>query len=62
MKKNRRKLKLNRETIRNLDANHLQGVAGAGTEIPWQCETGPATGPATVCNDTTNVPTACVSC
>ena len=52
--KKRRKLRLNRETLRHLDARHLRGVAGgAETDIPWQCETGPETGPVTACNDTT---------
>jgi hypothetical protein len=51
--KKRRKLRLNRETLRQLDAGHLRAVAGGETEIEWQCETGPATGPETICNDTT---------
>ena len=51
--KKRRKLRLSRETIRNLDANHLHNVfGGAFTDQP-DCDTsGPETGPVTACNDT----------
>ena len=55
MKKKRRKLKLNRQTVRNLNAGQLRFVAGGDSdvsEIPWQCETLP-TGPETICDDTT---------
>ena len=53
MKKRQRKLRLNRQTLRHLDATHLQQVAGGDeTAIPWQCETGPETGPVSACDDT----------
>ena len=53
MKKQRRKLRLNRETIRNLDANHLHNVAGGVWTDQPDCDTGgPETGDVTACNDT----------
>lgn len=53
MKKNRRRLKLNRETILNLDAGTLPLAAGGSDSvILWQCETGPHSGGATACGDT----------
>ncbi len=53
MKKNRKKLRLNRETLRNLDAGHLHAVAGGGeTDIVWQCEGGPQSGDVNTCADT----------
>ena len=53
MKKRHRRLTLNRETIRNLDANHLHNVVGGAFTDQPDCDThGPETGPDTCCNDT----------
>ncbi len=54
MKKRNRRLTLNRETIRNLDANHLHNVVGGAFTDHTDCDTqGPETGAETLCNDTT---------
>jgi hypothetical protein len=38
MKKKHRKLRLNRETLRELESGDLRGVAGGATENPTRCD------------------------
>ncbi len=63
MKKNRRKLTLNRETIRNLDANHLYNVVGGAFTDQPDCDTqGPETGDVSGCDDTVGTGASLVGC
>ena len=61
MKKKIRRLRLDRETVRNLTPESLDNVAGAGwtDDTCWNsCDTA-VTRPASICNSCIQYPTVC---